>query len=337
MLAFYRAYMNPAQLSPQMTANWPQPSDESDRTVIVPQAVAQLVPGAKVPQAAAQLSTPGKVPQPAAQLSDSFLWSVPWFHHVILIEKVKDLNARLWYIQQTLANGWSRNVLLAMIKSAAHGRQGKALTNFERLLPPPQSDLARQTLKDPYIFDFLTLEEAFHERELETNLLRHLERFLLELDQGFAFVGRQLRLEIGDRDFHIDLLFYHLKLRCFVVIDLKTGEFKPEYAGKMNFYLSVVDDQMRHELDFPSIGLILCQERNQIIAEYALRGVSRPVGISEYEITRALPPRLQSALPTVEEIEAELAGSVTVRAKPKAKKLKAVTAAKKRPTKGRRE
>ena len=259
-----------------------------------------------------------------------------------MIEKVKDLNTRLWYMQQTLANGWSRNVLLAMIQSEAHRRQGQALTNFERLLPPPQSDLARQMLKDPYIFDFLTLEEPFHERELETSLLHHLERFLLELGQGFAFVGRQLHLEVGDNDFYIDLLFYHLKLRCFVVIDLKTGEFKPEYAGKMNFYLSVVDDQLRHESDAPSIGLILCQDRNHIIAEYALRGVSKPIGVSEYELTRALPPNLQSALPTVEEIEAELAESATAQDEPpKARKPTAAKAAKpavkKQPKKGRRK
>jgi hypothetical protein len=176
---------------------------------------------------------------------------------------------------------------------------------------------------------FLTLQEPFHERELETNLLHELERFLLELGQGFAFVGRQLQLEVGQQDFYIDLLFYHLKLRCFVVIDLKKGEFKPEYAGKMNFYLSVVDDQLRHATDTPSIGLILCQDRNHIVAEYALRGVSKPIGVSAYELTRALPADLQSALPTVEEIEAELAdaapeqsstppGAPSPQAKPKA-------------------
>lgn len=236
--------------------------------------------------------------------------------------KVKNLPNRLWYMQQTLADGWSRNVLLTMIQSEAHRRQGTALTNFERLLPPPQSDLARQTLKDPYIFDFLTLEEPFHERELETNLLRHLERFLLELGQGFAFVGRQLHLEVGENDFYIDLLFYHLKLRCFIVIDLKTGEFKPEYAGKMNFYLSVVDEQLRHETDAPSIGLILCQDRNHIVGEYTLRGVSKPIGVSEYELTRALPPRLQSALPTIEQIEAELTEEIEAEVKPKATRSK---------------
>jgi predicted nuclease of restriction endonuclease-like (RecB) superfamily len=222
------------------------------------------------------------------------------------MEKVKDEATRLWYIERTLANGWSRNVLMLMVKSAAHRRQGTALSNFDRLLPAPQSDLVRQTLKDPNIFDFLTIEEPFHERELETSLLHQLERFLLELGQGFAFVGRQFRLEVGDGDFYVDLLFYHLKLRCFVVIDLKKGEFKPEYAGKMNFYLAVADDKLRHEADAPSIGLILCQDRNQIVAEYALRGATSPIGVSEYELTRALPANLRSALPTVEEIESEL-------------------------------
>ena len=284
------------------------------------------------------------MPQAAAKLPESLLWSIPWFHQIVLMEKVKDRTTRLWYMQQTLTHGWSRNVLLLMIKSEAHARQGQAITNFERLLPPPQSDLVQQTLKDPYIFDFLTLQEPFHERELETNLLHQLERFLLELGQGFAFVGRQYYLKVGDREFYIDLLFYHLKLRCFVVIDLKKGEFKPEYAGKMNFYLSVVDDQLRHVVDAPSIGLILCQDRNHIVAEYTLRGVDKPIGISEYELTRALPPNLKSALPTVEEIEAELADSASAHpsepaALPAPKKRKAVKsskpAKKKQPKKGR--
>ena len=258
MVAFFRAYPNPSDFSPQ---------------------------------AVAKLATPEKVPQPVAKSgpgSDSLLWSIPWGHHALLMEKVKNLGQRLWYMEQTLANGWSRDVLSVMIKSDAHQRQGQAITNFERLLPAPQSDLVQQTLKDPYIFDFLTLQEPFHERELETSLLHQLERFLLELGQGFAFVGRQVHLDLGSDDFYIDLLFYHLKLRSFVVIDLKKGKFKPEYAGKMNFYLSVVDDKLRHKADEPSIGLILCQDRNQIVAEYALRGVDTPIGISEYDLTRSV-------------------------------------------------
>lgn len=320
MLAFFRAYLDPTQF--------------------VQQAAAQIRKKPVLPHPAVELGAAETVQQVAAQLPTSILWSIPWYHHVVLMEKVKDLPARIWYMQQTLANGWSRNVLLTMIQSGAHARQGKAVTNFDQLLPAPQSDLARQTLKDPYIFDFLTLEEPFHERELEVNLLHQLERFLLELGQGFAFVGRQMHMEVGDRDFRIDLLFYHLKLRCFVVIDLKTGEFKPEYAGKMNFYLSVADDQLRHAADEPSIGLILCQDRNHIVAEYALRGVSKPIGVSEYELTRALPPRLQSALPTVEEIEAELEDAAKPAAKSRKKKrttAKAKTPAKKRSKKGRRK
>jgi predicted nuclease of restriction endonuclease-like (RecB) superfamily len=276
MIAFYRAY--------------PQP------TVLLPQAVAKVGKGKVLPQAVAK---PNQAP-------DSLLWSVPWGHHAVLLEKVTDLAHRLWYMSQTLQNGWSRNVLTLMVKSNAHARQGKAISNFASVLPPAQSDLVIQTLKDPYVFDFLTLDEPFHERELETNLLKHLERFLIELGQGFAFVGRQYPIDVGGDDHRIDLLFYHLRLRCFVVIDLKIGAFEPEHAGKMNFYLSVVDDKLRHASDSPSIGLILCQDHKRIIAEYALRNVRKPIGISKYELTRALPRELQSSLPSIETIEAEL-------------------------------
>jgi predicted nuclease of restriction endonuclease-like (RecB) superfamily len=299
VIAFYRTYPNPAEFSPQPVAKLPGPEK-------VPHTVAKLSATRKLPQAAARIKPSEPDQKRDEHFPDSLIWSVPWAHHVVLVEKIKDSTVRLWYMQQTLANGWSRNVLLLMVKSEVHRRQGNALVNFDRLLPAPQSDLVRQALKDPYIFDFLTMEEPFHERELETSLLHHLERFLLELGQGFAFVGRQYRVQVADDDFYIDLLFYHLKLRCFVVIDLKKGEFKPEYAGKMNFYLAVTDDRLRHPSDAPTIGLILCQDRNQIVAEYALRGINRPIGVSEYELTRALPASLRSALPTIEEIEAEL-------------------------------
>jgi predicted nuclease of restriction endonuclease-like (RecB) superfamily len=224
---------------------------------------------------------------------------LPWAHNVLLMQKVKDLSARLWYMRQTLAQGWSRNVLALMIDSGAHLRQGQAIPNFDRQLPPPQSDLAAQAIKDPYIFDFLTLEEPFHERELETGLLVHVEKFLLKLGQGFAFVGRQYHLDVGEDDFYIDLLFYHLRLRCFVVVDLKRGSFKAEHAGKMNFYCNVVDDRLRHATDQPTIGLILCQDKNRLVAEYALKGVNKAIGISEYRLTRALPARLRNYLKTV--------------------------------------
>jgi predicted nuclease of restriction endonuclease-like (RecB) superfamily len=213
-------------------------------------------------------------------------------------------------MQQTIEQGWSRDTLAVMIKGKTHERQGGAINNFAAHLPSPQSELARQLLKDPYVFDFLTIAEPFHERELETGLVRHLEKFLLELGSGFAFVGRQYHLEVSDRDFYLDLLFYHLKLRCFIVIELKKGDFKPEYAGKINFYCSVVDDLLRNETDQPTIGLILCQTKDRILAEYTLRDIHKPIGISDYELTRALPDNLKSSLPTVEEIEAELGGAL---------------------------
>jgi predicted nuclease of restriction endonuclease-like (RecB) superfamily len=242
----------------------------------------------------------------AAQIWQRAVAQLTWAHNVILIQKVKDLPTRLWYARQAFEHGWSRDVLSLQIQSRAHERHGKAVTNFQRTLPPPQSDLASQLLKDPYVFDFLTLEKPFHERELETGLLRHLQDFLVELGTGFAFVGRQVHMEVGDNDFYIDLLFYHLKLRCFVVIDLKVGAFKAEYAGKMNFYLNAVDDRMKHASDQRSIGLILCEGKNKIVAEYALRGMDKAIGVSDYQLTRALPKKLQSALPSIAQLEKEL-------------------------------
>jgi predicted nuclease of restriction endonuclease-like (RecB) superfamily len=230
---------------------------------------------------------------------------IPWFHNCILVDKVKSPEERLWYIQRTIQHGWSRNVLVHQIESRLYARQGKAVTNFKATLPAPQSDLAQQVLKDPYNFDFLTLAEDVREKELEAGLLEHLRKFLLELGVGFAFVGSQVRIEVGGEDFRIDLLFYHLRLRSFVVIEIKNGAFKPEYAGKMNFYLSAVDDLLRHPDDKPSIGLILCKSKNQVIAEYALRA-GRPIGVSDYQITSTLPEGMLGTLPTVEELEAEM-------------------------------
>ncbi|MCX6579731.1 MAG: PDDEXK nuclease domain-containing protein [Candidatus Aminicenantes bacterium] len=247
--------------------------------------------------------------QPVAKLPDNdLLWKVPWGHHALLMEKVKDQSIRIWYMEQTIQNGWSRDVLGLMIKSNARHRQGKLVSNFEVTLPKLQSDLAVQSLKDPYIFDFLTLTEPFQERELETELVKHLEKFLIELGSGFAFMGRQYTLTVCDKEFYLDLLFYHVKLRSYVIIELKKGEFKPEYAGKMNFYCSAVDDFLKHATDQPTIGLILCQTKNKIFAEYALRDIHKPIGISDYELTRTLPDNFKSSLPSVEEIEAELCG-----------------------------
>lgn len=216
------------------------------------------------------------------------------------------MDEREFYILQTIEHGWSRSILEVQIASKLVERQGKAQTNFERTLPKPQSDLANQLLKDPYNFDFLTIGLEAHERELESNLLQNVKEFLLELGEGFAFVGSQYNLEIGGQDFFIDLLFYHLKLRAFVVIELKTVEFKPEFAGKMNFYLLAVDDLLKHENDNPSVGLILCQTKNKIVVEYALRDTAKPIGISTYQITEDLPENIRRNLPSIEEIEAEL-------------------------------
>ena len=248
-----------------------------------------------------------KVNQLVAKLDyHKLLFSIPWGHHLLLIEKIKDLEIRFWYIQQVIYNGWSREVLASMLKSDAFNRKKSITNNFDSFLPSPQSDLVKQTLKDPYIFDFLTLTKPFTERELEAELVTHIQKFLIELGTGFAFVGRQYHFEAGNEDFYIDLLFYHLKMRCFVVVDLKRGDFKPEYAGKMNFYCSVIDDILKHKSDEPTIGLILCENKKKIIAEYTLRNSTKPIGISEYELTRALPENLKSSLPSIEDIENEL-------------------------------
>ncbi len=231
---------------------------------------------------------------------------IPWFHNVRLIQLVKDHAEREWYIRQTIESGWSRNILVMQIESDLYNRQEKATSNFNLTLPPPQSDLAENTLKDPYIFDFLGLGKDAAEREVERELLVHIRQFLLELGVGFAFVGSQYHLEVGDADYYVDLLFYHLKLRAYVVIDLKIGKFMPEYAGKMNFYLSAVDDLLRHPDDQPSIGMILCKTRNEVVAEYALRDLKKPIGIAGYQLTRMLPKDLKTSLPTIEELEAEL-------------------------------
>ncbi len=234
------------------------------------------------------------------------LAQMPWYHAITLLDKVADPAVREWYIRQTIAQGWSRSVLVFQIEAQAHTRQGKALTNFAATLPPPQSDLARDVLKDPYNFDFLTLADDAQEKHLQAGLLEHLREFLIELGVGFAFVGSRYHLEVGGKDYFLDLLFYHLKLRAFVVIELKVTEFEPEHLGKMNFYLSAVDDQLRHTDDRPSIGLILCPIRNSIVVEYALRDTSKPIGVAGYTAGRALPPELRDQLPSPERLEEEL-------------------------------
>jgi predicted nuclease of restriction endonuclease-like (RecB) superfamily len=269
------------------------------RSEVVPQPVGQTNRRKKVPQPVRRTTEAGP-PSPMADL--------PWGHNVLLFERVKKQAERLWYAAKALEHGWSRAVLTVQIETGLFGRQGQAVTNFSTRLPLPQSDLAQQSLKDPYLFDFMTLHEQAVERDLETGLVAHIQKFLLELGAGFAFVGRQVHIVVGDDDFYLDLLFYHLKLRCFVVIDLKMKKFTPEDAGKMNFYLSAVDSQMKHASDAPTIGLILCKTRDRITAEYALRDIAKPIGVAEWQtkLVHSLPEPLKGSLPSIEEIEAEL-------------------------------
>lgn len=233
---------------------------------------------------------------------------IPWGHHTVLLAKLKDRSVREFYLRKILEHGWSRSVLVLQIENGLHRREGNAVTNFERTLPAPDSDLARQTLKDPYVFDFLELSERVRERDVERKLLLHIRDFLLELGVGFAFVGNQVRLDVGGDEFFVDLLFYHLTLRCFIVVELKNRPFQPEDVGKLNFYLSAVDDLKRRPDDNPTIGLLLCKERERLIVEYALRDVAKPIGVAEWQtkLVESLPAELEGTLPTIEQLEAEL-------------------------------
>lgn len=233
---------------------------------------------------------------------------IPWGHNMVLIDKLDELNKRLWYAQKTIENGWSRNVLEMWIESDLYNRQGKAITNFSTTLPQPDSDLANATLKDPYCFDFLRIREKADEAEIEAGLVEHIQKVLVELGTGFAFVARQYRVEVDGEEFLIDLLFYHFKLKRFVVVELKSGPFKPEYAGKMSFYLAAVDAQLKQSNDAPSIGMILCKTKKKLMVEYTLQDSRRPIGVATYttKLIESLPKDLQTSLPTIEQIEAEL-------------------------------
>ena len=242
---------------------------------------------------------------PEQQIVQQAAGQIPWFHNCILLDKVKDYDERLWYIQQTIENGWSRSVLEYQISSKLYRRQGKAITNFAQALPKPQSDLAQQILKSPYNFDFLSLGKEAVERDLERALIAHMRDFLLELGVGFSFVGSQYPLEVAGQEFRIDLLFYHLKLRCFIVIDLKMSKFEPAFSGQINFYVNAVDDLLRHPDDQPTIGMVLCKSKSNTIVEYALRGINTPIGVSTHSIEE-IPEQLQDSLPTVEQLQQEL-------------------------------
>lgn len=245
--------------------------------------------------------------KPIAKQVVSQLTQVPWGHNVAIARQSQSKEEALYYISNTQQYGWSRNILVHQIESGLWQREGKAISNFESTLPPLQSDLAQQTLKDPYLFDFLSLTKDYNERELEQGLVEHITKFLLELGAGFAYIGKQVHLEVGDQDFYIDLLFYHVKLHSYVVIELKNTDFKPEYAGKLSFYITAVDEQLKNEHDAPTIGILLCKGKNKLIAEYALRDINKPIGVSEYQLTQALPDNLKSSLPSIEDIESEFA------------------------------
>ena len=248
---------------------------------------------------------------PNAEFVQEVLAQLPWYHQLALLDKLDSPETRRWYASKAIEHNWSRNILVMHIETRLLERSGTAITNFPASLPKPQSDLARESLKDPYRFDFLGLTDEAQEREIEHALVKHVTEFLLELGAGFAFVGRQVLLDVGGDEFFIDLLFYHLKLRCYVVIELKGGKFKPEHLGQLGFYLTAVDRQVKSEHDNPTIGLLLCKSKNKIVAEYALGDKSQPMGIAEYKLLESLPPELQSNLPSIEQIERELAGGDT--------------------------
>lgn len=248
------------------------------------------------------------------------LAQLTWVHNIALLEKLKSSDERLWYARAAVTNGWSQGILTLQIQSRARDRQGRTVNNFAATLPPAESDMAAHVFKDPYLFDFLGTADLRREREVERALVDHVQNFLLELGAGFAFVGRQVLLEVGNQDFYVDLLFYHLKLRCYVVIELKGGPFDPAFVGQLNLYLSAADDLLRHPDDKPTIGLVLCRSKNRIVVEYALRHLKRPVGVAEWEtrLVEKLPRDLRGSLPTVEELEAEL-GTRGARKAPRAK------------------
>jgi predicted nuclease of restriction endonuclease-like (RecB) superfamily len=234
------------------------------------------------------------------------LAKLSWYHHITLLDKIKDHQTRVFYLHKAIENGWSRNVMLRQIEGNLHIRQGQAITNFEATLPKSDSDLAKETLKNPYLFDFLSIAEQIPEQDLEKVLILHIKKFLLELGRGFAYVGNQYNLRIEDDEYFLDLLFFNYHLNCFVVFELKVGQFKPEYAGKLNFYINIIDEQMKTALHKPTIGVLLCKTPNKTVVKFALKGINSPIGIAEYELTNVLPKQLKAEMPTVKELEQEL-------------------------------
>lgn len=306
-----------AQLAKDIQAEFPGIKGFSKRNLFNIRKFYLFYSGDSVQQAAAlnEETQSGQIIQQAVGLFDDtensskipeLLLQVPWGHHVLILTKVKDVEAACFYLRQTIENNWSRAVLTLHIEQNLFSRQGKAISNFADTLPEKQAQLAQQILKDPYNFDFLTLEPKVQELEIEKRLTEQITKFLLELGKGFAFIGRQYKLEIGAKEYFVDLLFYHIRLRCFVVIELKAVEFEPEFTGKLNFYLSAVDDLLKTENDQPTIGILLCKTKDKIEVEYALRDINKPIGVSEFTFTESLPEKLKKEIPTTKEFEAEL-------------------------------
>jgi predicted nuclease of restriction endonuclease-like (RecB) superfamily len=275
----------------------------NQQSIIGQQAVGQLQDEFLPPQLQDAIGQQAVAQLPDWRIEQMFL--IPWGHHIAIISKCKTVQEGAYYISNTINHGWSRTVLVHQIESGLYHREGKAISNFSQTLPAPQSDLAQQTLKDPYIFDFFTMRADFNERELEKNLIEHITKFLLELGAGFAYMGNQVPIKVGTRDFSTDLLFYQTRLHCYVVVELKKTDFEPEHVGKLNFYIKAIDEQYRQKGDEPTIGLLLCKSKDKVVAEYALSDINKPMGISEYRLTNILPEELKSSLPTIEEIEAE--------------------------------
>lgn len=293
-----------------------------DFAVAYPQFEILQAPLAKSPTAPAQppilqpsvakLDTTSILQAPLAKLSDiqSILGQISWYHHITLLEKVKSVDERIFYIQKTIENGWSRNVMFHHIGNHLYKRQGKALTNFEATLPQHQSSLAKETLKNPYVFDFLSISEEMQERDVEQSLIQHIRKFMLELGKGFAYVGNQYNLNVDGDDYFLDLLFYNYHLHCFVIFELKIGDFKPEYAGKLNFYVNTVNEQIKGKSDNPTIGVLLCKTPNDTVIRFTLKGISTPLGVADYKLAQSLPRQLKSQMPTVKELEEALEGDL---------------------------
>lgn len=291
-----------ANVSQEMKSEFPEMTGLSERNLKYCRQFYEFYSNSVGQQAVAQSSTETD----NIEFRQQLVAQIPWGHNILVFSKSKNIEDALFYLKKTKENNWSRDTLGLQIKSNLFHRKGKAVTNFTNTLPDPYSDLAQQTLKDPYVFDFLQLSEGYKEKDIENQLVNHIKKFLLELGKGFAFVGQQYHLEIADKAYYIDLLFYHIKLKCYVVIELKNTAFIPEYAGKLNFYLSAVDSILKEADDKPTIGILLCREKNNIEAEFALRDINKPMGVSEFDLTNILPENLKSSLPTIEEIEQNL-------------------------------